>query len=586
MTKETLTRGLFVRLAGLMTLALFPLGAIALWQTNEVVSATVRLSEEIVLSETERAAASERRLLERGRGAAEGLAALLGPVADDAAQCSDMMSRFVSRQDTFVFAGFIGRNGLMDCTSNGTTFDFAEDASFARALEQEGQIFEVNLSGVATGESVVIISNPVKIEGRFAGFVSLSVPHSAANPATSAAVLQDEQRFDHVTINRAGRILFSTSELSSAGRLLPADIDPTALLDRNGETFLAEGIDGRERLFAISSIVPNEVVVVGSWSTGRRTVAGVSTTPVWIPLLFPILMWCAGLAVAFLGLHRLVIRHIYTLRRSMRQFALGERDDPEVAFDDPPSEFEVLETSYNRMVQALIRAERRAEEDLEEKTILLREIHHRVKNNLQLIASIMNMHARAAKTPETRALLSQLQQRVRGLATVHQTLNADSDESSIEARSLILRLTRELAPIADGLKRKIRTTTDVTQIQLGQDQAVALSMLAAEALTNAVKYIGAPPGETLTLDVSLQRDGDTHLIFEIVNSVGASSDEAAAMMDSSGIGTRLMRAFVAQLDGEERRSETDTHFHYSVTFPVANIMPELPKPWMQKQEAG
>ncbi|WP_157598641.1 sensor histidine kinase [Tateyamaria omphalii] len=566
-----------------MTLALFPLGAIALWQTNEVVSATVRLSEEIVLSQTERAAASERRLLERGRGAAEGLAALLGPVAGDAAQCSEMMARFVSRQDTFVFAGFIGRDGMMECTSNGVTFDFADDPSFARAIEQEGQIFEVNLSGVATGDSVVIISNPVKIDGRFAGFVSLSMPHETAKPP--AAGLTEDSRFDHVTINRAGRILFSSRELSSAGGILPTDTDPTAFLERDGETFLARSIDGRERLFAIASIVPGEVVVVGSWSTGR-TLNSLGATPVWVPLLFPVLMWFAGLAVAFLGLHRLVIRHIYALRRSMRQFALGQRDEPGLQLDDPPAEFEVLETSFNRMVYALTHAERQAEQDLSEKTILLREIHHRVKNNLQLIASIMNMHARAAKTPETRALLSQLQQRVRGLATVHQTLNADTDDSTVDAQSLIRRLVRELIPMADALKRDIQTTTDIAHVQLGQDQAVTLSMLAAEALTNAVKYIDAPQGQPLTLDISLTQDNAQTLTFTIINSIGQGSDRTPDMMESTGIGTRLMRAFVAQLDGEESRDETETHFTYSVTFSLTEVAPEAPKLWAQPHATG
>ncbi|MBV7409028.1 MULTISPECIES: sensor histidine kinase [Roseobacteraceae] len=563
-----------------MTLALFPLGAIALWQTNEVVTATIQLSEEIVLSETERAAANERRLLERGRGAAEGLAALLGPVADDAAQCSDMMARFVSRQDTFVFAGFIDRTGMMECASNGVTFDFADDPSFARALEQEGQIFEVNLSGVATGESVVIISNPVKIEGRFAGFVSLSLPHEAANP-----LIAGDSGFDHVTINRSGRVLFSTNDLSSAGQLLPANVAPTDFIQRDGDTFIARAIDGRERLFAISSIIPDEVVVVGSWPTGR-SIDSIGTLPVWVPLLFPILMWFAGLAVAFLGLHRLVIRHIYALRSAMRRFALGERDEPKLQFVDPPAEFEVLETSFNRMVQSLVRAERQAEQDLDEKTILLREIHHRVKNNLQLIASIMNMHARAAKTPETRALLSQLQQRVRGLATVHQTMNTNSDETSIDARKLIQRLVNELIPMANGLKRKIQTTTDVASVQLGQDQAVTLSMLAAEALTNAVKYIDAPMDDVLTLEITLEELGERMLRFTITNTVGAGSNESPALMESSGIGTRLIRAFVAQLDGEEDREVSDTHFKYVVTFPRADAEPAVPRPWAQQTAAS
>ena len=560
-----------------MTLALFPLGAIALWQTNEVVTASVRLSEEIVLSETERAAAREQRLMERGRGAAEGLAALLGPMIDEPDRCSEVMERFISRQDTYIFAGFIQSDGMMACTSNGISVDFAEDPSFARALDRRSQMFEVNLAGAATGESVVIISNPVMVRGRFAGFISLSLPHGQLDAPVQPG--GRETGFEYVTVNREGQVLFATSALPTAGQLHPADIKPSDFITLAEETFLGEAIDGRERLFAVSTIVPEEVVVVGSWPIGRSASA-LTLTPVWVPLLFPVLMWFAGSAVAFLGLHRLVTRHIYHMRGAMRLFAVGKRDGPELKLDDPPDEFEVLENSFNRMVQTLTQAEAQAERDLDEKSVLLREIHHRVKNNLQLIASIMNMHARTATTPETKVLLSQLQQRGRGLATVHQTLNAESDETTIDARNLIQRLVRELIPIADNLKRPIRTKTSIVPVELGQDQAVTLAMLTSETLTNAVKYIDAPDTEPLHLNLTLAQDDTQTLRFSIENTIAPGRKDTPDLVESTGIGSRLMRAFVAQLEGEAVTDVTDTHFRYSVVFPLAEVKPEATaKPW-------
>ena len=169
------------------------------------------------------------------------------------------------------------------------------------------------------------------------------------------------------------------------------------------------------------------------------------------------------------------------------------------------------------------------------------------------------------------ALLSQLQLRVRGLATVHQTLNATSHETSIDAKIMLERLVRELAPLTDTHRRRIHVRTDIKSVQLGQDQAVTLAMLAAEALTNAVKYIGGAADATLTLDVFFDWVDDGTLHFCVENTVGSDDQVAAPPADSSGVGSRLMRAFVAQLDGEEVREATDVIYRYSVRFPYVTI---------------
>ncbi|MEL6465080.1 MAG: sensor histidine kinase [Pseudomonadota bacterium] len=559
-----------------MSLALFPLGAIALWQTNQVIDSSTQLSQEIILAETERAASAERRLLQRAIGAAEGLSALVFTVLDDPTRCSTIMRDFIAQQDTFIFAGFIQANGIMECASAGEVMDFSDRPAFARAMETREQMFEVNRAGTVTQRSVVIISNPVEIDGVLAGFVSLSVP----NDLTSFPALRgsEELGLEYVALNQEGRILSATSDLDRAGKLLPADVAPAAFLDKAGETFIGDAIDGRSRVFAVADIIPGQVVVVGSWAKDQAAL-GLGSGSLWVPLLFPILMWFAGIMVAFLGLHRLVIRHIYDLRGAMRRFALGEREDPKLKLDDPPAEFEVLETSFNRMVQTLMHAEEQAEKDIEEKTILLREIHHRVKNNLQLIASIMNMHARVATAPEARAVLSQLQFRVRGLATVHQTLNSTSDESSVDTKNLLEQLVRELTSVANNLKREVKVSTDIMSIQLGQDQAITMSMLAAEALTNAVKYVGSAEGEVPSISVSFNWVSESSLCFKVVNSIGSDPDQSAPLIEPGGIGSRLMRAFVSQLDGSETREQSDGKYHYAVSFPFAQVTPEPPKPW-------
>lgn len=279
-------------------------------------------------------------------------------------------------------------------------------------------------------------------------------------------------------------------------------------------------------------------------------------------------MWFGGIAMAFLGLNRLVVRHVFALRSAMRRYALGERDTAPLELERPPNEFKSLETSFNRMVMILSAAEARNETDLQEKTVLLREVHHRVKNNLQLIASIMNMHGRTAKTDETKLLLARLQRRVRSLAAVHQTLNSTTQMSAVHIKSLIQELVRELTPQAPLGIKALNVDTDIAPISLNQDQAVILSMLASEVLANAMSFARAAEGKSSFVRIRFQSESEGRVVFSVENSKGNTDRQECS---GGGVGQRLMKAFVAQLEGEEVIDETDSTYRYQVSFNVAAL---------------
>ena len=569
-------RGLIVRLAVLLTAAMFPLGAIALWQTQRIADNAESLAMAAVLAETERAATAERKLLRRALGAAQGLSVSMIDLRRDLPACNALLRRFVESQDTFVFAGFIDTSGMMECASNGRVVDFRDHASFKRAMERQRPLFEVNRRGVATGQSVVIVSNPVRDEtGVLLGFVSLSVPHSLTNNLAQRDVVGDGE---YLTVNADGVVLSATVELDEAEALLPADLDAETLPMLSGRTFLGTGNDGQTRLFAVGTMIEDDVVVLGSHPANR--VAGIANHPaVWLSMAFSVLMWMAGLLVAFLGMHRLVIRHLDKMRMAMRRFTAGERNLPETELEDPPTEIAALRESFNKMAEVITRAEAQREEDLTIKTVLLREVHHRVKNNLQLIASIMNMHGRTAQSPESRRLLTQLQRRVRGLATVHQTLSASAQMTYVNSRELFESLLRELGPTMPVGGQSVAVSSDIATVRMNADQAVTLSMLAAEALTNAVKHVGVPPGgrPEIRVELKLRAENRVHLLIE--NSRGESDIDVDEDFPSSGLGHRLMDAFVSQLDGRQETVETERSYIYKMNFSLGDVDGDDPSGW-------
>ncbi|NSY38039.1 sensor histidine kinase [Leisingera sp. ANG59] len=548
-----------------MTFALLPLGLIALYQTNAVVDEATRLSHASLLDQTERAASRERELLQRAGGATEGVAAAILPVLQDRRACNDLLKAFTEGPNPFTFAAFITPDGRMVCASDGKARDVSDRWMYLKARQTSQLSFALGRDLLGEGGSFLLATSPVQGDGILLGYVSIAIPHKVAGARSGKNL--SERGIQYVTIDAQGEILSSSVPEEEAAQVLPVSVPRRDLLEHTGETFFEDDRSGDERFFAVSDILSGQVSVVGSWPVENAMTAARNPASL-MTLAFPVLMWLAGISVAVLGLQQMVIRHLSALRRAMRRYALGEREDPQLELINPPREFEEAQQSFNRMVVILSEAERRRELDLQEKTILLREVHHRVKNNLQLVASIMNMQGRTAQTPEARRMLSQLQRRVRGLATIHRSLNTNPDITTVDSRDLIQELISEIGSMTAGTGQEIVIETDLAPVPLSQDQGVTLSMLVSEAMTNAVKYLGVPDGGRPRIDVRLRETARDWLELEISNTKGQPLATENEAVEGTGIGARLMMAFAAQLDGVASTDETEAAYTYRLGFPV------------------
>lgn len=547
-----------------MTLALLPLGLISVYQTNAVVEEAQRLKNSALMARTLSAATAERELIQNAVGAAQGLAITVAQSWDDpdfVGECRAIMRNFVEATDPFIFAGYIEASGLMRCASQGEEVDFSGAPGLAPALASAGPTIAMNTAGEVTGQSVVLVSHRVQSEGVTRGLITLSIPHWVANTILERAEFDDGLVL--ASVNADGVIVSSSTSLDGAAEYLPRDFEEHRLLDRGGDIFRAASGNGEERYFAVTTVISDELVLVGSWPTtaGLSDVAG---SRIFV-MVFPILMWFAGIGVAYFGLQRLVVRHIQTLRSSMRRFALGDRGGAMVALEDAPEELLEAERAFNRMAVIITDAENRQAQDLKDKEILLREVHHRVKNNLQLIASIMNMQARNAKAPETQRMIGALQRRVRGLATLHRTFYTTPDMTTINAEELVRVVVKDTAAIAAD--RDIDVRTELEPFQLLPDQAMPLSMLLSEALTNAFKYIGKTADGLSLIKIILTGTDEDKITLAIENTLPPGGAVAREGTSGDGLGTPLMSAFVRQLEGVEAVEQSTDRYRTQVTFP-------------------
>jgi len=195
-------------------------------------------------------------------------------------------------------------------------------------------------------------------------------------------------------------------------------------------------------------------------------------------------------------------------------------------------------------------AHRRAEEltlqSLRDKEVLLREIHHRVKNNLQVISSMLNLQRRNLEDPKLVDALTQSRDRIATMALVHETLYKSDDVGTIA-------LGKYIQSIASNLFRSYGVSSDVVvlkvdlgDVELDVNRANPCGMIINELLSNAIIH-AFPDGRRGTVQVALSRQGNRIELSVQDDGVGlppASDDERGA-----GLGMQLVEAFVDQLHG-------------------------------------
>jgi two-component sensor histidine kinase len=318
-------------------------------------------------------------------------------------------------------------------------------------------------------------------------------------------------------------------------------------------------------------LVPGQIYALGSWPP-RSDSQALGTALV----LLPALMWLASLIVAWLAVERLVIRHIGRLSGSMTSFAGGNRLVGDIAMPGAAAELREMASAYEAMTEAILHDEAELEDMVHQREVLLREVHHRVKNNLQLIASIINMQLRRTRSEEARTVMRGLQDRVMSLATIHRELYQTSGQSDIQVAELLGNIVRQIGNLAGTAKRRIEIATRIDAVEMTPDQAVPLALLVAEALTNALKHAAAPRGSVPDFALSFLRDGPEAVELCVRNSAAgprpALGDSAQEGDEDGGLGSQLIDAFAMQLGGRVERRHDDGTYELRLRFALRPLL--------------
>ena len=209
--------------------------------------------------------------------------------------------------------------------------------------------------------------------------------------------------------------------------------------------------------------------------------------------------------------------------------------------------------------------QKQIEESLKEKDVLLKEIHHRVKNNLQIIISLLNLQSGYIKDPTTLKAVQDGQNRVRSMALVHEKFYQAEELSEIDFGEYVQKLTQYIYQSYGDKTDRIKMIIESDRVGLDMDTAMPSGLLVNEIVSNAYKY--AFPGETTgEIKIVLQKK-DGKVVFRISdNGVGLPSEINLDAAES--LGMQLIQALTAQLDGElEVSRENGTEFKITFSYP-------------------
>lgn len=253
-------------------------------------------------------------------------------------------------------------------------------------------------------------------------------------------------------------------------------------------------------------------------------------------------------------------RDLYALRKDGSEFAVEIGLNPIETEEGPMVLSAIVDISDRKS------KEERIKEALQEKDILLREIHHRVKNNLQIVHSLLDLQLTRIEDSAIVEMLQETQNRIQSMALIHQTLYQSQDFSGVDFRFFLENLVSMLSASYGLDAGRIRMSIDSVDVLLPLNIAIPCGLLVNELITNSLKHAFPDdrPGE---IRISLTRiDGDR--VGLVASDDGVGIPASLDLANTGSLGIKLVNLLSEQIDGEiSIRRENPTEF--TVVFPIS-----------------
>jgi two-component sensor histidine kinase len=362
--------------------------------------------------------------------------------------------------------------------------------------------------------------------------------------------------------------------IDTSGTIVASNAPAIAATVFAGATGLVEGSDGRRAArgpndeawsLAIAPVLRHDYYV--GFAMRDNDLSRLSYFYVVVDLLLPVLTIVFASLAIWWGTNRHILRWIDTLRGMAVAYAGGNYALRPQVLNTAPREFRELGDMFSEMALAVDERDRGLKGALGQKDLLIKEIHHRVKNTLQIVMSLLRLQSNRLSDPATREVLEQASARINALALAHRAVYDVDHHGSIDLKPLLSDAVQQVQRAHDGSHTNLTVNVDIAPCLVSSDAAIPLLLFVNEALTNAYKHGYPEPDTGGHVSVSLKPACNGRMDLTIANDGVAFVAEPDQR--DAGIGVGLMKALARQVSGEvSMQSSGENGTVVTLNFPV------------------
>jgi two-component sensor histidine kinase len=542
------------KLIAVAAVALLPVLLLSAWRANEDVRRAELRHAEDAAAVAESAVSRYRELLEGSRRllvavcSDDAVLKALDPAAtaETTADCDGYMGRVVKRFSAdYSAAMVIDEKGVARCSSTAAArgMSFADREVFRLVQQKRGVVVGANVASRVTPRTIIPLGVSVAAEGPFRGMCALGL--SLRSMAEQIAAPQSAGPAGVALVDRAGNPLGGDTRATSA---LPVASRLAAAIEGGQMSFADHGQRGAVYAYSIRPLDNESLFVVGAAPADRSLAAMLVE---WVNFGLILIASIILLVVLWLGADRWCVRPLQSILEFAGKVARGETATltPQEAWGP---EMKLVAVRVTEMAAAIASREQELKAGLEQRDHMLREIHHRVKNNLQMISSLLNLQAGEIRSPRIRRFFGDAQNRVLTLSILHRHLYERSSWSLVDFQQFISDLVRQITVARPGVSRpNPRYTIRAPIMAVGPDTAIPVGLIVTEAVGSALNHdfrgVAVPE---IRIEARERTDEEVELVIE-----DNGLDTPAAALGTSGrgsFGLTLIRGLAMQLGGEAR----------------------------------
>ena len=561
-------RSLRTKLAVAVTIAVLPALALAGWHAVEEQRNADSRKSQAVAATAELAAARYRELIEGSRRLLEAACAesAVRRSADqdatpaDIGRCESYLTSVLEKfPKEYSSAGVTDAEGVTRCASlpSAVGVNFSDREIFRLVRDTKSFALGAPVASRVAPRTVIPAALPLLQDGAFHGMCAIGISLTTVGDLVTAV-----RSAEHVAVALVDRNGGSIGGDPSATRALPAAARLAAAIVGGQTAFRDYGQDGAFHEFHLLPLASNSIFVV--------TAAGVSDgwpalIDAWGGFAAVVLALAGALLAVWLGADRWCVRPLRSIQNFADRVARGE--DIELARQRAwGPELASMGEGVKAMAEAIASREAELRAGLEQRDHMLREIHHRVKNNLQMISSLLNLQAGEIRSPRIRRFFGDAQNRVLTLSILHRHLYERSSWALVDFQQFISDLVRQIsvgrrAPDLPQPRYHIRAPI----MAVGPDIAIPIGLIVTEAVSSALdrSFHGVSMPE-----IRIEAGDKGGMVELVIEDNGAGPGGRIRPDVRSGFGLTLIRGLAMQLGGEaEVSSREGGGTRVSVTFP-------------------